>query len=251
MAASSLSTAAATAPAPAACCHCSCSFTTQLVLDMFDFWRWADTIWHWVRTAPGNPLSDFWGSLVFLLRFLFLFLFACWQGVAAGWEAGQVRYSGCCHVLFIVFCLTKHPLVATETGRSRRYSHAASLCVGHVLLLLRHKLNGWQVWTTRGRGRAATEVCCVLAAPFEFMLNFCWPTERGQMDRQTDKLIPEISSGNWNELLKPSVSCLWGIQKIQGKEMRLPGDNLYIWQHVQLVRKVKWLWLIKGIPKEP
>lgn len=40
--------------------------------------------------------------------------------MAAVWQAGQVRYSGCCHVLFIVFCLTKHPLVATETEAGGR-----------------------------------------------------------------------------------------------------------------------------------
>lgn len=53
----------------------------------------------------------------------------------AGWEAGQVRYSGCCHVLFIVFCLTKHPLVATETCEGDREGGARDTRMLHPFVL--------------------------------------------------------------------------------------------------------------------
>lgn len=107
--------------------------------------------------------------------------------MAAVWKAGQVRYSGCCHVLFIVFCLTKHPLVATETvgggessteRRDTRILHPFVLGMFYCCCVI-NLMAGKCEQPEAGDGpqlklKPETEVCVVvLAAPFEFMLNFC------------------------------------------------------------------------------
>jgi len=89
----------------ATCVALSAAPVPHLALDMFEFCRWPDTISGqslvWLLRQP-KVLSFF-----FVLRFLF----------RGGGNAD------CCHVLFIVFCLTKHPLVATEVREALLMLH--------------------------------------------------------------------------------------------------------------------------------
>lgn len=110
------------------CCSCSCCLLPAPAPSPHS---WCSTclIFGAEQTLSGTesaqpqaiPCLTFEAASFFVALFILIFIRllarrGSWMG------GGQVRYSGCCHVLFIVFCLTKHPLVATETGRSRRYS---------------------------------------------------------------------------------------------------------------------------------